>query len=72
MISRRSSGYMCRAFVFRAGDDRKLDDGLNRWWISWDASLWTLELVANVLIQLIDICHVSTAESSAAVARTAL
>lgn len=36
-------------------DGHKSNDGVNHWWISCGTSLWTLGLVANVLIQLIGI-----------------
>ena len=36
-------------------DGHELDNGVNRWWIGCDTSLWTLGLVANILIQLIGI-----------------
>jgi hypothetical protein len=36
-------------------DGHKLNDGVNRWWVSCGTSLWTLGLVANVLIQLVGI-----------------
>src|SRR5215472_2484950 len=44
-------------------DGHKLNDGVNHWWISYGASLWTLRLVANVFIQLIGIWHLSTSKS---------
>ncbi len=36
-------------------DGHKLNDGVNRWWVSCGTSLWTLGLMTNVLIQLIGI-----------------
>ena len=38
-------------------DGHTLNDRVNHWWISCCATLWTLGLVANVFIQLIDKWH---------------
>src|SRR5689334_21306435 len=45
-------------------DGHSLNDRVDRRWISCSTTLWTLGLVANVFIQLVGMCHVSTSKIS--------